>query len=118
MRKAFLFALALTTIASSSVCTSSSAGAADDKMMMSKIDCSQAATMMTGAANMGGAPTMTGDVDKDFTTIAMAREKGTNMLMKVEAQCGKDPKMKAMAQKFADDSDARMALFRNEGMSQ
>ncbi len=50
--------------------------------------------------------------------MMMDREKGTNMLLKIESQCGKDEKMKAMAMKELSASDARMAMFRNQGMSQ
>jgi hypothetical protein len=41
----------------------------------------------------------------------MDREKGTNMMLHIEAQCGTDPKMKEMAAKAAADSDARMQMF-------
>ncbi len=109
-------ALTLTALTAASVCTSAPAGAAD--AMMAKMDCTKAGSMMSDASKMGTMASMSGDTDKDFMALAMEREKGTNMLMKVEAACGKDPKTKAMAAKAAADSDARMAMFRNQGMSQ
>jgi hypothetical protein len=116
MKKAFVFAIALAAAtASASALAPRQATAADEPMMT--IDCSKAEDMMTGAAK-GSGPAMTGDLDKDFMLIVMDHEKGTAMIMKIEAQCGKDPKMKAMAQKQAQDADARMALFRNQNMSQ
>jgi len=116
MLKPLLFALSLSAIAGSAILVSAPA-AADDKMM-TKIDCTQAGSMMSDAAKMGTTTAMTGDVDKDFMAVEKDHEKGTSMLMKVEAACGKDPKMKAMAAKAATDSDARMAMFRNQSMSQ
>jgi hypothetical protein len=117
MLKSLLFALSLSAITASSIVCSAPASA-DDKAMATKMDCSQAGSMMSDAAKMGTSTTMSGDVDKDFMAVAMDHEKGTNMLMKVEAACGKDPKMKAMAAKAVTDSDARMAMFRNQNMSQ
>ena len=116
MLKALVFALGLSTIAASSLLMGAPAGA-DDKMM-TKMDCSKAGSMMSEAAKMGATATMSGNVDKDFMAMAMDHEKGTHMMMKVEAECGKDPKMKAMAAKEMADSDARMRLFRNQGTSQ
>jgi phosphodiesterase/alkaline phosphatase D-like protein len=115
MPKALVFVLALSsTIAASSLLTSGPAGARDD---MAKMDCTQAEAMFTDAvkSHVGA---MTGDVDKDFAMIVMDHEKATSTIMKVEAQCGKDPKMKAMAAKQEADADARMTMFRNQGMSQ
>jgi uncharacterized protein (DUF305 family) len=117
MLKSLVFALGLSTIAASSFITTAPA-TADDKMAATKMDCTQAGSMMSDAAKMGSTTTATGDVDKDFMAMAMEHEKGTNMMMKVEAACGKDPKMKAMAAKAAADSDARMLMFRNQGTSQ
>ena len=116
MLKAFVFALGLSTITASSFLMSAPAAARDDMAM--KMDCSKAGSMMSDAAKMGSSTAMTGDIDKDFMVVAMDHEKGTNMLMKIEASCGKDPKMKAMAAKAVTDSDARMAMFRNQGTSQ
>jgi hypothetical protein len=116
MLKSLVFALGLTAMATSSLVTSAPASA-DDKMA-TKIDCTQAGSMMTDAAKMGSSTAMTGDVDKDFMATAMEHEKGTNMMMKIEAACGKDPKMKSMAEKAVSDSDARMQMFRNMNTSQ
>ena len=85
---------------------------------MMKMDCTKAGSMMSDAAKMGGSATMTGDTDKDFMAIMMDHEKGTMMMMKVEAMCGKDPKEKAMAQKGITDEEARMSMFRNMNSSQ
>jgi uncharacterized protein (DUF305 family) len=74
--------------------------------------------MMSDASKMGGSATMSGDQDKDFMAIMMDHEKGTMMLMKVEAACGKDPKVKAMAAKEEAASEARMQMFRNQNSSQ
>lgn len=115
MNKALVFALTLATAtATASLSSTAPAQAADP---MAKMDCTQAGSMMSDAAK-GSSPTMTGDVDKDFMMIVMDHEKGTAMLMKIEAACGKDPKMKAMAAKQSTDSDARMQMFRNQNMSQ
>jgi hypothetical protein len=40
------------------------------------------------------------------------------MMLHMEASCGKDPKMKAMAAKEAAESDERMRMFRNTNTSQ
>jgi hypothetical protein len=116
-------ALGLATIVTLPLLLSGIASADDkmggDKMMMTKVDCTQAGSMMSSAAKMGSAPAMmSGDTDKDFMSMMMDREKGTNMLLKIESQCGKDEKMTAMAMKELSASDARMAMFRNQGMSQ
>jgi len=115
MSKSFVFALGLCTIAGSSLVLSVPAKA-DDSMM--KVDCSKAGSMMSDASKMGSSATMTGDQDKDYMVIMMDHEKGTMMLMQVEAQCGKDPKVKAMAQKEIAQEQERMALFRNMNTSQ
>lgn len=115
MKKAFVFAIALAAVTASASSVATRPAVAADAM--EKIDCTQAGSMMTDAAK-GSGPAMTGDIDKDFMMIVMDHEKGTAMIMKIEAQCGKDPKMKAMAAKQASDADARMAMFRNQNMSQ
>jgi len=115
MNKAFVCALALAAATVSVSALAPRPAAAADAM--AKIDCTQAETMFTDAAK-GSGPALTGDVDKDFMLIVMDHEKGTAMIMKVEAACGKDPKMKSMAAKQAADADARMAMFRNQNMSQ
>jgi uncharacterized protein (DUF305 family) len=115
MLKTLVVALGLCTFAGSSLVLSAPAKA-DDAMM--KVDCSKAGSMMSDASKMGGSATMTGDQDKDFMVIMMDHEKGTMMMMQVEAQCGKDPKVKAMAQKAILQENERMALFRNMNTSQ
>jgi len=116
MFKPFLFALGISALTASSLLTAVPAGA--DDMAMSKMDCSKAGSMMSDAAKMGSSATMTGDQDKDFVAIMMDHEKGTMMMMKVEAACGKDPKVKAVAQKGLVDEEQRMAIFRNMNTSQ
>jgi uncharacterized protein (DUF305 family) len=116
MLKSLVFALGLCTFAGSSLVLSAPAKAMDDAMM--KVDCSKAGSMMSDASKMGSSATMTGDQDKDFMVVMMDHEKGTMMMMQVEAKCGKDPKMKAMAQKSIAQEQARMTLFRNMNTSQ
>ncbi len=121
MPKSFVYALILAAVtASTSVAANAPAAAADTMMnsnSMMKIDCTQASSLMTTAAK-GNPPPMTGNLDKDSMAMMMDREKGTAMMYKIEAACGTDPKMKAMAAKQATDADARMEMFRNSGMSQ
>src|SRR5450755_3872515 len=114
MLKSLVIALGLCTFAGSSLVLSTPAKA-DDAMM--KVDCSKAGSMMSDASKMGSTAAMTGDQDKDFMVIMMDHEKGTMMMMQVEAACGKDPKMKAMAQKGIADQQARMQMFRNMNTS-
>jgi uncharacterized protein (DUF305 family) len=116
MLKSLVVALGLCTFAGSSLALGAPARAADDDM--TKVDCSKAGSMMSDASKMGSTATMTGDQDKDFMAVMMDHEKGTMVMMRVEAQCGKDPKMKAMAQKGITDETTRMALFRNMNTSQ
>ncbi len=115
MLKSLAIALGLCTFAGSSLITSAPASA-DDAMM--KMDCSKAGSMMSDAAKMGSSTAMTGDQDKDYMVVMMDHEKGTMMLMKVEAACGKDPKMKAQAAKDLAAETERMQMFRNQGTSQ
>jgi uncharacterized protein (DUF305 family) len=69
---------------------------------VTKVDCSKAGAMMSDASKMGRAATSTGDQEKDYLATMMNHEQGTILLMQVEAACGKDPKIKAMAQKGID----------------
>jgi len=115
MLKSLAIALGLCTFAGSSLITSAPASA-DDAMM--KMDCSKAGSMMSDAAKMGSSAAMTGDQDKDYMMVMMDHEKGTMMLMKVEAACGKDHKMKAQAAKDLAAETERMQMFRNQGTSQ
>jgi hypothetical protein len=82
-----------------------------DSMMSKKIDCGQAKTMLSNAEAMGTTTAYTGEIDRIILPTLMDREKGTNMMLHIEAQCGTDPKMKEMAAKAAADSDARMQMF-------
>ena len=116
MLKSLVMALSLCTFAGSSLVASLPAGAADDAMM--SIDCSKAGSMMSDASKMGSTATMTGDQDKDYLAIMMDHEKGTMMMMHIEASCGKDPKMKAMAEKGIAEEQQRMQMFRNMNSSQ
>lgn len=101
MKKALVFAIALAAAtASASSLASRPAVAADDAM--AKMDCSKASSMMADA-DKGSPLEQSGEVDKDFMAIVMNREKGTMMIMKIEAMCGKNAKMKAMAAKQATD---------------
>ncbi len=117
MNKALVLALTLAAAtAALSAPATSPARAADS---MEKIDCTTAEAQFTDTVkNHVTADTLSGDVDKDFMMLAMDNEKATQRIMKIEAQCGKDPKMKAMAAKQSVDEDARMAMFRNQNMSQ
>jgi uncharacterized protein (DUF305 family) len=114
MLKALFIAVGVSTLAAASILAAVPAGADD---AMSKMDCSKAESMMGDAAKMGTTDTMSGDVDKDFMVVMMDHEKGTMMMMKIEAACGKNPKEKAMAQKGLTDEEARMQLFRKQGTS-
>jgi uncharacterized protein (DUF305 family) len=116
MLKSLVVALGLCTFAGSSLVTSAPAGADDHAMM--KMDCAKAGSMMSNAAMMGASETKSGDQDKDFMIMMWDREKGTHMMMKIEAECGKDPKVKAMAAKLDAESEARTAMFRNQNGSQ
>ena len=82
------------------------------------IDCSKASMMMhqamptehgamQGGAMQGGA--MAGDktVDQEFASSMMSMNKATISMAKIEIHCGKDPKVKAAAQKTLDDAMAR-----------
>ncbi len=89
------------------------------------IDCSKATMMMhqampadhamSGAmsgGSMGGQKT----VDQEFASSMVAMNKATIQMAKIEAHCGKDPKVKAAAQKTLDDAMARQGdLMRLEG---
>lgn len=114
MLKAFFIAVGVSTLTATSVLTAAPASADD---MMSKMDCTKAGSMMADAAKMGTTATMSGDVDKDFMVVMMDHEKGTMMMMKIEASCGKNPKEKAMAEQGLTDEEARMQLFRKQGTS-
>lgn len=46
---------------------------------------------------------MTGDADRDFASMMIAHHQGAIDMARVELQHGKDPALKAMAQKVIDD---------------
>ncbi|PWC66357.1 hypothetical protein TSH7_07140 [Azospirillum sp. TSH7] len=46
---------------------------------------------------------MTGDADQDFARMMAAHHQGAIDMARVELQYGKDPDLKAMAQKMVDD---------------
>ncbi len=46
---------------------------------------------------------MTGDADRDFASMMIAHHQGAIDMARVELQHGKDPDLKAMAQKVIDD---------------
>ena len=71
---------------------------------MMNVDCAKAGDTMTASGKASEMPAMTGDVDKDFSAMAMMHMKAMMMLMQVEAKCGKDPKLKAAASQRMQDS--------------
>jgi uncharacterized protein (DUF305 family) len=78
--------------------------------MGTAMDCSQAHTMMgdsmkTMNSDMDQSK-MTGDVDHDFMVSMMAQQKAMAAMAKIEAQCGKNPQAKSMAQTVMRSSSA------------
>lgn len=51
---------------------------------------------------------MTGDADQDFARMMMAHHQGAIDMARVELQYGKDPDLKAMAQKVIDDQTKKI----------
>lgn len=115
MKRTLTFGLAVAlAAASASIITVAPVTAADAVPTM---DCTQAESMFESAL-VARRPAMTGDVDKDFMTIVMRNERVNSRILKIEALCGKDAKVKAMAASQEADSTARMQLFRNNSTSQ
>jgi hypothetical protein len=85
---------------------------------MTTMDCTQAESMLDSAVSSKASTIMTGDVDKDFATLMVLHEKVGKRIDQIEAKCGKDAKMQAMAAKGSDGAQARMDEFRNLGTSQ
>ncbi len=109
--------LAAALIASSaSISTSVRPAAAADPM--TSMDCTQAESMLDSAVSSKASTIKTGNVDKDFATLMMLHEKVGKRIDEIEAKCGKDAKMQAMAAKGSDDAQQRMDEFRNVGTSQ
>lgn len=59
-------------------------------------------SMRTMNQDMRGKP-MTGDADRDFAQMMAPHHQGAIDMARVELQYGKDPDLKAMAQKLIDD---------------
>jgi len=112
--KPFIFALSLLAFTVPSLMW----GAAADAQSDTATDCDAAHSLMSEASKMGSSETLTGDQDKDFMLIMMDHEKGTMMMMRVEAACGRNPNEKALAQKPLAEEQQRMELFRNTNSSQ
>ncbi len=108
MLKCCLVALSLSALAASSLLAGKPASAMEDAMMSPKMDCAKAPEMLSNAEKMGYTTAYTGEIDRIVLPMVMDREKSMNMMLKVEADCGKDPKMKAMAAKALIQSDERM----------
>jgi hypothetical protein len=85
---------------------------------MTAMDCTQAESMLDSAASSKASTIMTGDVDKDFAALMLLHEKVGKRIDQIEAKCGKDVKMQAMAAKGSDAAQQRMDEFRNLGTSQ
>ena len=90
--------LAMAVAAVGSLSVPRTATAADTMM---KMDCKFASTMM---ATMKPPPmAMKPTVDKEFMNMMVVHDKMAMQMAKVESQCGKDPKTRAMAAKMAEE---------------
>ena len=90
--------LAMAVAAVGSLSVPRTARAADTMM---KMDCKSASTMM---ATMTPPPmAMKPTVDKEFMNMMVVHDKMAMQMAKVESQCGKDPKTRAMAAKMAEE---------------
>ena len=90
--------LAMAVAAVGSLSVPRAATAADSMM---KMDCKSASTMM---ATMTPPPmAMKPTVDKEFMNMMVAHDKMAMSMAKMESQCGKDPKTRAMAAKMAEE---------------
>jgi uncharacterized protein (DUF305 family) len=76
---------------------------AADAMMAKPMDCSKASMMMSTMTPppMAMKPDMS--MDKKFMNMMVAHDKMAMEMAKMESQCGKDPKTRAMAAKMAQD---------------
>jgi hypothetical protein len=111
-----LWVLALLVTASGSLSTTVRPATAADAM--TSMDCTQAESMLDSAVSRKASTIMTGDVDKDFAALMILHEKVGKRIDQIEAKCGKDAKMQAMAAKGSDSAQQRMDEFRNVGTSQ
>ena len=73
------------------------------------MDCSKASTMMSKAmpATHGSMAMQSGSkqtLDQQYASAMMEANKTIAAMSKVEAQCGKDPKVQAMARKMLDNA--------------
>ncbi len=116
MRKLPLILLAALIATASSSITTARPAVADDSMVIS--DCSQAESMLNTAVSAKASTILTGDVDKDFVTLMMLHESVGKRIDQIEAKCGKNAKMQAMASKGSDDAQMRLDMFRNTSTSQ
>ena len=115
MNKSLTFLLAaLLTTASASVSTVLPASADS----YSNLDCTQAEAMLEQAVKTRIPTLLPGDIDKDFSTIMQVHERVGMRIYQIEAKCGKDPKMQAMAAKQSDIEQQRMAEFGHMNSSQ
>ena len=90
--------LAMAVAAVGSLSVPRAATAADSMM---KMDCKSAGSMM---ATMTPPPmAMKPTVDKEFMNMMVVHDKMAMQMAKVESQCGKDPKTRAMAAKMAEE---------------
>jgi hypothetical protein len=85
---------------------------------MTTIDCTKAESMLDSAVSNKASTMLTGDVDKDFAALMVMHEKVGKRIDEIEAKCGKNPKMQAMAAKGSDTAQQHIDEFRNEGTSQ
>ncbi len=111
-----LWLVAALVATSGSICTTARPAAAADAM--TTIDCTQAESMLDSAVSSKASTIMTGNVDKDFAALMMLHEQVGKRIDQIEAKCGKDAKMQAMAAKGSDGAQERMDEFRNLGTSQ
>jgi uncharacterized protein (DUF305 family) len=93
--------LAMAVAAVGSLSAPRAATAADSMMM--KMDCKSAGSMMATMTPppMAMKPSM--PLDKEFMSMMVAHDKMAMSMAKMESQCGKDPKTRAMAAKMAEE---------------
>ncbi|KAA0578434.1 DUF305 domain-containing protein [Azospirillum sp. B21] len=56
---------------------------------------------------------MTGDVDQDFARMMLSHHRGAIDMAKVQLQYGKDPELRALAQKIVDDQTREVAQLQD-----